>query len=74
MFGANSAPGVGRLHAGGVPLMAPILSIVVAWPKQLGGCGVNPRVPSGIIVAGPGGAEVPAGTGAEAMGRYCLCP
>lgn len=45
------------MGAGGVPLIAPICSIAATWPKHLVGGGVKPRVPSGIIVAGPGGAR-----------------
>ena len=34
----------------------------------------NPKVPSGIIVAGPGGAGVPAGPGAGGMAPLLLMP
>lgn len=54
------------MNAGGVPPIAPIPSIVAAWPKRSVVVGVNPRVPSGIMVAGPG-VGVPGGTGAGGM-------
>lgn len=72
LFGAKAAPGA-RLCAG-IPPIASIPSIVVAWPQHLGGCAANPRVPSGITAAGPGGAEVLAAQEQGKRGRYCLSP
>ena len=65
---------VDPVNAGGVPPIAPIPSIVAAWPKRSVVGGVNPKVPSGIIVAGPGGAGVPAGTGAGGMAPLLFMP
>ena len=74
MFGANSAPGAAQLNAGGVPPISPIPYIVAACPKPSVVGGVNPKVPSGIIVTGPGGAGVPAGTRAGGMVPLLFMP
>ena len=58
----------------GVPPIAPIPSILAAWPKCSVVGGVNPKGPSGIIVALPGGAGVPAGTGAGGMAPLLFMP
>ena len=63
-----------RVEVRGVPPIAPIPSIVAAWPKHSVVGGVSCKVPSGIMVRGPGGAGVPAGTGAGGTVTLLLMP